>query len=497
MTIIPRLSGRADVLSEVLQCTKCAGKFSVTCDAIICSRCGDRVPIEDGIVDFVGNSARTKLDDIDYDDFYRVNKESSHVLIDSIIKAAGSWWQDKLGYTLEIGAGTGGGTMGLAALTSMSHLVVSDISRKMLRLCRENLNNAGLLRTQEMTFVTYGAIQCCFQPSAFDTAVGSSVIHHITDVQSFLANLSMILKPRGRAFFIEPAMPFHHAITATLADIVAKLIRDGTAYDNPKIIRVSNWIAEVGCNIFHHGSIPFLSSREDKHLFFRAELIEMAQTAGFAEVAIVPFGYDPTGEQTLRTYLMQCDVGENMIEDICRAIPEFGAKYFSKLDSEEQAPSYLLCFVNGDRTETHDYSPRFHFNVNPQRNGASVEGWCLASVPLAWVVAEVGGEAVRLPIWRPRPDVQALVNREGSYPAINALCSGVAEDIKFSKSATKPVRIVLSAVTTVGVTIPLCTIEVGEQAISIIGRRVRSHASVIATFLRTAMQACQRRLGAP
>ena len=59
--------------------------FLVTANALICSRCGDRVPIEDGVIDFVRGSARTLLDDIDYDDFYRVTKQTSFAQISSLI----------------------------------------------------------------------------------------------------------------------------------------------------------------------------------------------------------------------------------------------------------------------------------------------------------------------------------------------------------------------------------------------------------------------------
>jgi hypothetical protein len=74
-----------EIIAEVLQCTQYGGKFLATANALICSRCGDRVPIEDGVIDFVRGSARTLLDDIDYDDFYRVTKQTSFAQISSLI----------------------------------------------------------------------------------------------------------------------------------------------------------------------------------------------------------------------------------------------------------------------------------------------------------------------------------------------------------------------------------------------------------------------------
>ena len=128
-----------EILADILQCPACAGKLTAAPTALICSQCGDRFLVEHAIIDFVRGSARTALDDIDYDDFYRVNKDGSYAQISSLIDQAGAWWPTALGRTLEIGAGTGGATMGLIAKAEISHLVVTDISAKMLRLCQTNL----------------------------------------------------------------------------------------------------------------------------------------------------------------------------------------------------------------------------------------------------------------------------------------------------------------------------------------------------------------------
>ena len=97
-----------EIVAEVLQCSQCAGKLSVAADGLVCFRCGDRIPVEDGIIDFVRGSSRTKLDDIDYDAFYRVNKDASLAQASTLIDQAGAWWPTTLGRTLEVGAGTGG-----------------------------------------------------------------------------------------------------------------------------------------------------------------------------------------------------------------------------------------------------------------------------------------------------------------------------------------------------------------------------------------------------
>jgi ubiquinone/menaquinone biosynthesis C-methylase UbiE len=453
-----------EIVAEVLQCSQCAGKLSVAADGLVCFRCGDRIPVEDGIIDFVRGSSRTKLDDIDYDAFYRVNKDASLAQASTLIDQAGAWWPITLGRTLEIGAGTGGATMGLVAKAAMSDLVVTDVSSKMLRLCRRNLQNAGLLRRDTM-FVTYGATQSCFQPGSFDTAIGSAVLHHIADFKAFLAEVSKLLKPNGRAFFIEPALPFHRELVAALADIIAELTSDGIAFDDPGVVRIVNWIAEVECNIAHHECLEFLSSREDKHLFIRSEIEEIAGAAGFARVAVIPFGIDPTGEPTLRTYLNLCQIDQTLVDRVCQVLPHCWTKYLSQLKPEDCSPSYLFCFQNGSSMQQGKWEPRFHFNLERSDKGVKIEGWCMASAPLAWVLAEAAGQTHKLPIWRPRPDVQARANRDAPYPAVNALCSGVSEEIECPKIAMVP-EIILSAVTTTGVRLPLGRFSVGRPTMS-------------------------------
>ena len=478
----------ADLVAEILQCPHCAAKLSVAADALVCSRCGDRVPVEDGIIDFVRGSSRTKLDDLDYDAFYRVNKDASLAQTSTLIDQAGAWWPTTLGRTLEIGAGTGGATMGLVAKAAMSDLVVTDISPKMLRLCQRNLQNAGLLRGDIM-FVTYGATESCFQSGSFDTVIGNAVLHHIADFKAFLAEVSKLLKPNGRAFFIEPALPFHRELIAALADIIAELTSAGIAFDDPGVARIVNWIAEVSCNIAHHGCLEFLSTREDKHLFIRSEIEEIAGTAGFTRVAIIPFDIDPTGEPTLRSYLHLCGIDQPLVDRVCQILPHYGPKYLSQLKPEDQSASYLLCFVNGIAMQQDKWEPRFHFNVERSEKGVKIDGWCMASAPLAWVIAEAVGETHKLPVWRPRPDVQAMANRDRPYPAIHALCSGVSEEIEFSGNA-KVAEIVLSAVTTTGVKIPLGRFGVKKQTASgnHEGNMMALHAKGLRAVVRTLAQ---------
>ncbi len=459
----------------LLQCPHCAGRFLGRHGALTCEQCGQAVPQHESIIDFVQDSVRSTLDDIDYDTFYRISEPAARSVIKHMTASAGDLWPPSLGRAIEVGAGTGGATMGISALATFEHLVVTDISYKMLRLCQRNLQAANLLRPRDMTFVTYGATQKCFRPASFDTAIGSAVLHHITDVGAFLADLADILTPAGAAFFVEPCLPFHRAVVATLADIVAGLIRGGVAYDDPGIIRMCNWMAEIRCNLLHQGDLEFLAAREDKHMFGREGIEALAHSAGFPQAVALPFGPDPSGETTLRVYLGQCDIELQMIDRVCALLPVHAPRHMAGLDPGDQAPSYLLCFSKAEtsfpqlrprnsnalaETRTAPPLPIVHCYVTLQilevaeQTSITIDGWCFSHADLAWLVADMDGASWKFPIWLPRPDVQAAMNIDGDAPTVNVVCSGASGGIAVDRT-TDAFHVDVAVMTVDGIVVPL------------------------------------------
>jgi SAM-dependent methyltransferase len=405
-----------------VQCPQCAGDLVAANRTLQCVDCGARFPYDDGIVDFVQGDAHTKLDDIDYNEFYRISEPAARSLIGGLQAVAGTLWPASLGRALEVGAGTGGATMGLVALSPFDHLTVTDISLKMLGLCRENLTAAKLWRPDDISLVAYGATKRCFKPGSFDTCIGTAVLHHILDVEAFLSDLSVFMAPRGIAFFLEPCLAFHSALVATLGDIVAALIRDGVPYDDRDVIRVCNWIAETRCNLLRQGDLEFLATREDKHMFEVNRVNALARSAGFAETIAIPASPDPTGVGTVRTYLGQADISAGMLERICNNLPTYGPRHLEQLEVGDQSPSYLLCFRKaGEPAE----AVRCFLTVSASCSEISIVGWSYAPYDVRWLVLEHGVRTSRLPIWLPRPDVQAIMNATGAVPPANAICSGV------------------------------------------------------------------------
>ena len=67
----------------------------------------------------------------------------------------------------------------------------------------------------------------------------------------------------------------------------------------------------------------------------------------------------------------------------------------------------------------------------PDGIAVSVGGWCLCNTDILWVRLTLGGVPRCAPVWRPRPDVHEVLNRNRRYRALNTLCSGLACDLLF------------------------------------------------------------------
>nr|WP_294502456.1 methyltransferase [uncultured Rhodopila sp.] len=229
-----------------------------------------------------------------------------------------------------------------------SRVVLTDVSVKMLDICRRRLAGMTSLRAEALAFATFSGTEDCFRPDAFDTCYGTAVLHHILDVRRLLGQIHRLLQPGGRAFFMEPNLRFHRALTATLAAILADWAHDGTLPREDAIPMVC-WMAEVHCNAVNSGELDVLADREDKHLFV-AEMFEaMADAAGFGMAAALPCGPDPTGENTIKVYMGQCGISSATTARLLKAWPAAQRAWFGPLEPRDQSPSYLLWLAKSPR----------------------------------------------------------------------------------------------------------------------------------------------------
>src|SRR6267154_2840931 len=164
----------------------------------------------------------------------RVNMLSSHLMPGMAV--------------LELGCGAGYFTKELAR--SGAEIVAIDVSPELLQIARSNCS------APNVQYQIENAYQLSYEDAAFDSVVGSSVLHHL-EIGKALRDIYRVLKPAGTIYFTEPNML------------------------NPQIAIQKNipWIKRK------------LGDSPDETAFFRWPLRRLLEETGYREVRIDPFDF--------------------------------------------------------------------------------------------------------------------------------------------------------------------------------------------------------------
>jgi ubiquinone/menaquinone biosynthesis C-methylase UbiE len=421
------------VPASLLNCPSCGAGLDPDAS---CSECGLDVN-RDGIMDFVQGAVHTALDDLDYDAHYSVSLERTDREFEALKGLMGDRLPARIGSTLEIGCGTGGFTTGFLKGVQVSTAVLSDVSPTMLRTCRRRMQEAGLSPGRSV-FVTYSGREACFASGAYDLCYGSFVVHHILDVAAFFREVHRLLKPGGACFFIEPNSHHHLALVHTAADVAARLIE--RRRDPAAISHLLNWIAEVRFNLVHAGDADRLAAREDKHMFDRAQIDELAGAAGFGHVEMLPYGAGDYGMSSLPVYLAQTGMPSALLEEISAIAASIAPRYFDLVDPAEQPPASVIYLRKIEPTGPRRPRPlrippraamdpplRAHLVCRWSGGRLAVKGWACAAAPIFRLTLRTGQAQHVASVWLPRPDVYEAHGAAG-YPPAQAICSGVQEE---------------------------------------------------------------------
>lgn len=446
------------ILLDRFHCPKCRGRLQpITDEHLACTACKQTVPIRAGVLNFVGGRAGTKLDAEEYDEIHRIDDTRVDRKLAAMQVHAGDRWPVTLGSVLEVGCGTGLFSRAMLEQGLAKDAVLTDVSLAMLSVCREGLERRGLLGRAPVTFATYSGTENAFRDAVFDTCAGTSVLHHILDVRAFLVEVFRVLKPGGRAFFMEPNLRFHRALMQTLADVLAQLHARGEGFSHDRQ-KLQNVLAEARRVILHQGDLNFLASLEDKHMFEAETFERMGLELGFATAEALPTAPQPTGTGIIATLCGQLGVGEAVRRDVMKLMPAYASRYLGLLAPRDRSAVFLLWlekkagpqargFQGPPPNEEERYfaeqppdpmgglSPHWSMGVvaRPTETGIGLQlsGWCLVNADILWVRITLDGVTRQAPVWRPRPDVQTAINGNGLYPAWNAMCSGVDTDLSF------------------------------------------------------------------
>jgi SAM-dependent methyltransferase len=147
-----------------------------------------------------------------------------------------------------LGCGTGYFTRELAR--SGADVVAIDISRDLLEIAKANCS------APNVRYEIQNAYELTYPHAAFDSVVGSSVLHHL-EIEEAIREIYRVLKPGGTIYFTEPNML------------------------NPQIAIQKNvpWVKRK------------LGDSPDETAFFRWPLRRLLEQTGYRDVRIVPFDF--------------------------------------------------------------------------------------------------------------------------------------------------------------------------------------------------------------
>lgn len=463
---------------DILQCISCARGLD---SEGRCPACGDAYKLKDGLFSFVQEDKTSALDDIDYDARYKVDRAASEHLFRQCQRFLGPALPLEVDSFLEIGAGTGLFTTAYLHHGHVRAAVITDISRKMLRHCRERLASCDLAKDTEITFATWDGMTPALADHSVDFAAGFSVLHHVLDYPRMIAKLGRSIRPGGSAVFLEPNLRFHVALVNFMCELFGNIGPDEPAWTQDDRLKVLCWIRENFVNVKYAGDAFVLQSREDKHLFELDELRKLATTHGFDEVEFVPFAEEGEIVKTIGVYMGQLALSPSALEDINTRTLRMLPGAFALLRAEDAAPSSLILLRKGNSASSRvqaatdarnglafarhpDPLFRYQLSFDVVEGDVQVDGWVLADVDIRYVRLETSRARLRYPVGGVRMDVAMAINSGRHYPQDRALFSGVFSPCRQGIQALSDGRSLEASViaeTMDGVRYLLGTVELG------------------------------------
>lgn len=182
---------------------------------------------------------------------------------------------------LDFGCGTGWLTLALSHMGC--HASGVDISANAVRLSRKLADQDPTTQRGEIDYHVYDGVRLPFDDASFDRIVCFDAFHHVADQAATLREFARVLRPGGRAAFVEPG-PQHSTTAQSQAEminfnviendvdmnVVGRYAREA-GFESPEFLLQFQRPLFIGADEFHRWSSEGVDSREARRLL--AELL--------------------------------------------------------------------------------------------------------------------------------------------------------------------------------------------------------------------------------
>jgi SAM-dependent methyltransferase len=440
-------AGGAVRLLGSLRCVSCHADGSIVAerDGLRCSRCSRSYGSPDGILDLRAEDSHTHLDELDYDSVYNTDLEQSFAYFEGMKQRVAPVLDGAHELAVEIGSGTGYLSTPLAGALRFEQLALTDVSLKMLRVCKRKVSARYAHQPELLRKVSYVAMdgnEFSFSPETIGLAFGHGVLHHILEYQKFLGVLHQSLRPDGVAVFLEPNYKFHMGLLLLLSGMMEKVV--GSLEDPKDVEALIRFYQHLSMSWRFRGDARFSARIEDKHLFSRKETLALLKELGFAHAEVLPAYGKQFFSAKMAGYLDELKVSPKTRSRVMEYVLAQQVLLAEIMDPEglSSADIYLFEKQKGPTARVRDVHPTHHrtawellaeqlpaeargvsVHIDTVRKSADgtqlrVSGWASSSVPLKRVL--VKGTESECFVVEARPDV-LRAHRDELGPAPDAL----------------------------------------------------------------------------
>lgn len=159
-------------------------------------------------------------DDYDAMDHSEVNRR----FVDDLLAALGESPPSRPLRVLDTGTGTALIPIELRRRSDCFHVTAVDLAEQMLAVADRNVRGAGFEKAISLELVDSKSLP--YNDDSFDVVMSNSIVHHIPEPSSALAEMSRVLRPGGLYFLRDLMRP---AVEATVEQLVAVHAR----HENP------------------------------------------------------------------------------------------------------------------------------------------------------------------------------------------------------------------------------------------------------------------------